>query len=747
MTSPNVTATISAVDNASPVVRELLANLKKAEQLAKQAFDSNATGNLARGLNQANVAAEKHLGLLGRIHSAHKMIAASVAGYAGLRMVHGGVDAIKHALPYLREDVAIKARTGYSEADMVALRKQQNELASVYGATVEATQKAHETFGRLKYDAATNLAITRPTAIGAKAMGVTPEQNAELMESMISQYGVHFDSPADAQAKATRLNDLAAVATKKSNMTFEDVKEFTKYSAAAANAAGVSPEVNLAMGMALRRGGIVGAEGGVFARQFYARELAPTRKGREVLAQNGINIDDYATHGAITGEGLSDKLARNFGKRLSKEAVAGFNSQLEDHGDEILSDRGKFTEMVRKAAEASGDKLSKTDQKNLARAANEYFDFTKQGFKGEALLNRIIAAGNPMLMQAFLGDKQGARGIALLQEHDKFDEAKRDLGHADGFAKKVADEMNAGLASAVDRLTASAEALSHTMVKANEGWLTGVVDAANAVTTALTNLSPEAQRAAGIFAGIATVAAGGGLAYSMVTFIGSVNSASAALQVLAGRAAVPAVPGVPSGAPGVIAPAVVGGTVAASFGVSTALATAVGLYFQEKSIRTSTDEQLDSNIADWADPDWAVANAIEKQRRQKRRVWDDMPAPQSGPFDKFQRPTLDDVSSRYLRSGGDGGVTSGGWQDSIRNVGQSSGFKDVAVTGTVSGATDLAINVSGDIKPTPYLEGIIHRAEANASISLSGYLGTSMQGPGDNATKASVGAFPSGGHH
>ncbi|MFJ1288597.1 hypothetical protein, partial [Acinetobacter baumannii] len=62
-------------------------------------------------------------------------------------------------------------------------------------------------------------------------MGVTPEQNAELMESMISQYGIHFESPSDAQAKATRLNDLAAVATKKSNMTFEDVKEFTKYSA------------------------------------------------------------------------------------------------------------------------------------------------------------------------------------------------------------------------------------------------------------------------------------------------------------------------------------------------------------------------------------------------------------------------------------------------------------------------------------------------------------------------------------
>jgi Phage-related minor tail protein len=733
MMNPSVTATISANDLASPKIRELMSTLKQAEKLAKEAFDGgNIGGKYANNINQATLAAQRHLGVLHQVHSAHKAIAATVAGYVGLKMVHGGVDAIKHALPYLREDTAIKARTGYSESDMAALRKQQNELASIYGATVEATQKAHETFGRLKYDAATNLAITRPTAIGAKAMGVTPEQNAELMESMISQYGIHFDSPADAQRKAARLNDLAAVATKKSNMTFEDVKEFTKYSAAAANAAGVSPEVNLAMGMALRRGGIVGAEGGVFARQFYARELAPTRKGREVLAQNGINIDDYATHGAITGEGLSDKMARTFGKRLSKEAIAGINRQLEEDGGEILSDRGKFAEMIAKAAEASGEKLSKTDQKNLTKAANEYFDFTKQGFKGDALLNRIIDSGNPMLMQAFLGDKQGARGIALLQERDKFAEAKGDLGHADGFAKKVADEMNTGLASAVDRLTASTEALSNTMVKANEGWLTGITNAANMATTALTNLSPEAQRAAGIFAGIATVAAGGGLAYSMVTFIGSVNSASAALQVLAARSATP-------GLPGAVAP-LVGGTAVPAIGVASALAVGAGLYFQAKSIRTSTDEQLDSNIADWADPDWAVANAIEKQRR-KASVWDGISPPRSGPFDRFQPPALDDVSSRYLRNGGDGGLTSGGWQDSAFALKSSQGFKEVAVTGTVSGAAELAINVQGEVRPTPYLEGIIHRAETAANVTLKGSLGTSMEGPGDNGTKASQSAL------
>lgn len=742
MSNPSVTATISANDLASPKVRELIATLKQAERVAKELDGGNFGGKYANSFNQANAAAQKHLGVLHQVHAAHKAIAATVAGYAAMKMVHGGVDAVKHALPYLREDTSIKARTGYSETDMVALRKQQNELASLYGATVEATQKAHETFGRLKYDAATNLAITRPTAIGAKAMGVTPEQNAELMESMISQYGVHFESPADAQRKATHLNDLAAVATKKSNMTFEDVKEFTKYSAAAANAAGVSPEVNLAMGMALRRGGIVGSEAGVFARQLYAREMAPTRKGREVLAQNGINIDDFASHGLVSGEGLSDKMARTFGKRLSKEAIAQINHELEERGDEILSDRGKYAEMVSKAAEKSGDKLSKTDQRNLTRAANEYFDFTKRGFKGEALLNQIIDSGNPMLMQAFLGDKQGARGVALLQERDKFVEAKGDLGHADGYAQKVADEMNRGLAAAVDRLTASAEAMSNTMVKANEGWLTGLTNAATAATTALTNLSPEAQKAAGIFAGIATVAAGGGLAYSMVSFIGSVNTASAALQVLAARAAVPTgLPGVP-GAPAASAgrAASVLGTVSKTAGWL-ALGALVGptLWDEIGKEAAGTDDAKGGGAANYR-------RNMARLRASRGGEFEDLIADDSGPFDRYQPANpwkrQRGATSEYLRQLGasdDGAGSSFGWQDSIR-----SGGKDVNVSGTVTGSAELHNNVQVELSPTAYFERLVRRAESVANMSLNGKLGTSMQGPGDNGTKPSANTGTSG---
>jgi TP901 family phage tail tape measure protein len=731
MSSPSVTATINANDLASPKVRELMATLKQAERLAKDAFDGgNIGGKYANSINAATLVAQKHVGVLHQIHAAHKAIAATVAGYAGMKLVHGGIDAIKHALPYLREDVAIKARTGYSESDMAMLRKQQTQMAEVYGARVEAIQKAHETFGRLKYDAATNVAITSPTVQGARAMGVTAEQNSELMESMISQYGVHFANPADAAKKVAHLNDIAAAATKKSNMTFEDVKEYTKYSAAAANAVNVSPEQNTAMGMALRRGGIVGSEAGVFARQLFARAMAPTRKGREIAAQNGINLDEYAAHGTMTGEGLSAKFSRTFGKGLIKESIAGINRELEENGEEILSDRGKFAEMVTRAVEKSGEKLNKTDQKHLSKAANEYYDWTKEGIRGGALLDRLIDTNSPMLMQGYLGDKQGARGVALLQERDKYLEAKKDLGHADGFAKNVADEMNKGLAASVDRLTSSAEALSNSMVQANEKWITGITDAATSVVGVFNNLSDSGKQTVGALAGIATVLAGGGLVYSMGSFVVSVNTASAALQTLAARAAVDGAIGAAPGA----------GSTASRLGKVLKAVPLIGAGY------IAYEEFLKPHLVqEAAGTDDAKGGGVANYRRRLANMhateFEDMVS-DDGPFDRYQPADpwkrRRGATSEYLRSLGaadDGAGSALGWGDSIRNVAASNGFKDVAVNGTVTGSAELHNMIQVEVKPTTYFDGLVQRAESVAHMSLNGNLGTSMQGPGGNNTK------------
>ena len=746
MSQPTVTATITANDQASPKLRELIKTLKQIELTAKEAFGADVGKNFASGMTQATSSAQKHLGVLHQIHAAHKAIAASVAGYAGMKVVHGGIDAIKNSLPYLREDRAMQARTGYSDAEMRDLRRQQAQLAGRYGAHVEDTQKAQETFGRLQYNAKTNAAMIGPTAVGARAMGVSTDKVAELMEAMVSQTGMTFSSPEDAAAKTRRLNDMAAAATKKSNMSFDDVKEFESYSAAAANSAGISPEQNLAMGMALRRGGIVGSEGGVFARQFAARVMAPTRKGREMLAQHGINIDEFAAHGTITGEGLSDKYARNYGQGLSKSAIAKLNGELEANGGDILQSRAAYTKAV---VDAAGGDMSKTDRKNLARTANEYYDFSKSGFKGGALLEALLNSGDPVAMQGLLGDKQGARANALLTEKDKYFEAKKDLEGSDGFSQKVADKMGEGLAAAVDKLTASFGALETGLVQANEVWLAPMVNAGTKVLDLFNSMSDEGKQAVGVLAGIGTLAAGAGTAYAFVSFLRNVNAlavsaaeASVALNALAGK-------GIVGGAASAVAPAAGGVIGALGSGALVAGGTIAALWLRQNQIDKMNDGQLDDVVGDWTNPEAAVYAAMKRQHPFPAAL------PSTGRFDRFQPPStaLDGSTSGFLLGGGADGMSSAGWHDSVV-LGQpvaSKGFGDgsktstqVDVQGSVSGSAELHNMIAVEIKPSTYFEGLVKRAESVANVSLNGQLGTGMQGPGDKSVKPS-GAAPAQG--
>jgi hypothetical protein len=91
-----------------------------------------------------------------------------------------------------------------------------------------------------------------------------------------------------------------------------------------------------------------------------------------------------------------------------------------------------------------------------------------------------------------------------------------------------------------------------------------------------------------------------------------------------------------------------------------------------------------------------------------------------------------------LMAGDDAGGN--GWQDSAKvNVAQSSGFKDVEVSGTVSGSAELHNFI--EVRPSAYFETLVGQAKSMMTLGLNGRLGTSMQGPGDNGTKPSSGAL------
>jgi hypothetical protein len=117
---------------------------------------------------------------------------------------------------------------------------------------------------------------------------------------------------------------------------------------------------------------------------------------------------------------------------------------------------------------------------------------------------------------------------------------------------------------------------------------------------------------------------------------------------------------------------------------------------------------------------------------------EDLVANDTGAFDKFQPATKSwnaprGTTGAYLRQlnvNGEGAGGGNGWQDSTRAV---------DVTGTVTGTAELHNNIMLEVRPTAYFESLVKRAESVSNMGINGRLGTSMQGPGDNGTRPSLG--------
>jgi hypothetical protein len=712
MSNPSVTATITANDEASPKLRELLTLSQKLAATAKSIFNEGGSGSAyANSFTRANAAAKEHLTILEKIHKVRSAIGGTVAGVAGVKAIGIAEGAFKDYLPYERDVRYQQAIQNYSRSDMKLLDKQRTDAAIVSGLKVEDTLHAQQAFVTRNFSAPITKAAVDQAILLSKALAVPVEEASKLVEGIAFAQGVHLKTPAAASAELKRDSDMAAVAAKKGAMSPDDIKQLAIYGMAPGTSAGLSPEQIFATGMTFKRANIDGTQAGTFIRAAASHLIAPTTMGRDalsiMLARQGKTLNDFTAGASLSPEAIDAALRQNGrGRGLGAKGIASLRESMDDEEKNVIGDRGSFNEASRKALEDSGQTFDKGEVTKIVAHMQRLRDIAQKQVKTGELFNNILENATQQEKIAILGPKQGGRAGSL--DFDQYQEYLHAQQNSAGFATDIAAKRMEGLAASVDRLTASIDAAEKHVVEANQGWLTQLSNAAGKLAATFLGLSESQKEAAGIAAGTAGVA---GTAAAGATML-RVAAAFTGLEAFLTGAAL-----------------LSGGAAIAAF-VAAAVAGTEMLY------GLAGDKIL---------PDGTKRGTAQERGRQRNLFnssLDDL-VDDSGPFDKYQAPQAPKLRGRtadYLSTlGADDGTAGGnGWQDSATvKVGKSDGFKDVSVTGTVSGSAEIHSSI--DVRPTAYFESLVKQAQAVVNMGINGRLGTSMQGPGDNGTKPSTG--------
>ena len=729
MSNPSVTATIAVDDQASPAMKELARLAKMIGQETAQALRGGNGDALAQSFNRANNAAREHIGALTSIRNLHREIAGLAAGVAGSKFFQSAKAAVSAYLPYEKDVRYQAAIQGFGAADQKLLDAQRVEAAKRFGVLPMDTLHAQQAFVTRNFSAPITKAATDQSLILSKALNVPVEEASKIVEGITFAQGIHLKDAQTASIEMRRSSDRAAIAAKAGAMSPEDVREFAKYGMGMSKAAGISADQAYAIGMTLKRANVGGDESGVFMRQLSARLMAPTKQSFDAFAHMGLRYEDFATQGNVSPDAIDATLKRRYGKGLSAEGKANLTEAFGDEKRNVLANREEFTAAVREAVEAGGEKLSKIDQRHLVDTALRQYDLAKTGFRGGDLLEAILSKGSPKDLQALVGDKQGGRATMLLSALDQYREYLEKLSHGDGYAEKIANERMAGAAAAVDRFNASLDAASKKVVEANQGLIEKGANMASGAVGSFLNLSPERLQtlsaAGGMGAGAAMLSATSGI----LNLASAATAAATALWRVAGGGAAGTVAGTASNVAGAMA---AGGLAArganalsagARFLGWGALATAAvpfltDLYHPDGKVSARLGGEA------FGEDNMALVDAAVKRNMEAAsaaRRGDEAMATiteRRGGNLSYRRALSQSLDEQYGTGGGSGPQT---------------------VTGEVTGSAELHQNIAVEVRPTAYLESVVQRAESVSKLSLSGHLGTSMQGPGDNGTKPSLG--------
>jgi hypothetical protein len=758
-------AVVGLIDNMSGPLKELAAKAKQAAKMIESMkIDSTGMNAYRNNLNNATKAAESHLSVVRRIHDAWKGVGGIVAGIGASKALHGSIEAVKRYAPLESETRFQKAVGNYSDADMKLLDAQRANAASKWGSTLLDTTKAQQIFTTRNFSAPITEAATNASIVLGRAMNIGAAEAGKMIEGSVFGQGIHMDNPAKARAETMRAADMAAIAAKKGAMTPEDISQLNIYGMAPAHAAGLTPEQVYAVGMTFKRANIDGTQAGTFLRAASSRLVAPTTMGRDALAmmlqRQGKSLDDFTGGSSLSPEAIDSALRQNGrGRGLGEKGIASLRASMDDEEKNVVGDRASFNDAARKALEDSGQSFDKGEVPKIVAHMQRLRDISLQKTNAKGLFDNILQNATQGEMIKIFGDKQGGRAGSLnFPQYQEYLKAQEGSG---GYAQKIAEERAQGLSAAMGRLETSFDTFSNRMVEANEKWLTPLMSGTAHLIDSFSNLGEGTKQIVTAGAAVATLALAAKAAGAALSFIGAIKNG----------AGVPSFPGEAPKLPTGKMPGWLGGSMNAE---GKWVSTPHENPFTPSGMRNPTfPEGHWEGAAKAASRLGKVANGIGwagtvyETYVETREMYDAI----FGKGSESQQD-LTSLTSEYGKtrrenelfgSGGrrkvgglnmsglrDWNTSSGDWTDSAKvSLGQpgegdskwGSGKTSTAieVTGTVTGTAELHQNMQIEVKPTAYFESLVKRAEAVASMSLNGQLGTGLQGPGDNSVKPNQG--------